>query len=177
MPSTTARLAGCWGHELLHAFDNLGRHFDAAGAKRDWWSARSADEFERRAERLVAQFGAYEGLPGVFVDGRLTLGENIADVFGLSLAFSAYKASLQGKDAPVLDGYTGEQRLFMGWAQMRKSITREEFLRGLLRTDPHSPSVLRVNGVVRNIDAWYQAFEVTEENDLYLPPSERADIW
>ena len=170
-------IGGVLGHELLHAFDNLGRHFDATGAKRDWWTAGSAEEFERRAELLVTQFGAYEALPGIFVDGQLTLGENIADVFGLSLAFDAYQASLGGEQAPVLGGYTGEQRLFMGWAQMRKAIAREELMRGLLQTDSHSPSILRVNGVVRNVDAWYQAFEVTAENDLYIPEFERADIW
>jgi len=170
-------IGGVIGHELLHAFDDIGRHFDAGGAMRDWWSETAATEFERRSQVLVEQYGAYEVLPGRRVDGVLTLGENIADVFGLSIAREAWRLSLEGREPPTLHGFTGEQRFFMGWAQMRRAKDREALTLQLLETDSHSPAELRINGVVRNIDAWYDAFDVRPDDDLYLAPDERARIW
>ena len=116
-------------------------------------------------------------VPGYFIDGNFTLGENIGDVGGLSLAYRAYKMSLNGEEAPVIDGYTGDQRFFLAWAQVWQRKYREDALIQRLTSDPHSPSEFRVNGVVRNFDEWYEAFEVTPEDDLYLPPEERIRIW
>ena len=170
-------IGGVMGHELLHAFDDLGRRFDAEGALRDWWTARSAKAFNERARVIVAQFGRYEPLPGRFVNGKLTLGENIADIFGLTLALDAYRASDHWDERVDIDGFTPEQRFFFGWAQMRREKFRLQTQIQLLETDPHSPGSIRVNGVVRNIDAWYGAFGVEAGDALYLAPEARAAIW
>ena len=170
-------IGGVMGHELLHAFDDLGRRFDSEGALRDWWTAGSARAFDERAQVIVEQFGQYEALPGRFVNGELTLGENIADIFGLSLALDAYRASVNGDEGVDIDEFAPEQRFFFGWAQMRREKFREQTQIQLLETDSHSPASLRVNGVVRNIDAWYEAFDVEPGDALYLAPQERAAIW
>ena len=164
-------------HELTHGFDDQGRKLDATGALRDWWQKADEAEFRRRAERLVAQFSAFEPLPGVHVNGALTLGENIADLGGLSVALDAYHDSLNGKPAPVVDGFTGDQRVFLGWAQVWRGKLRDDALRQKIASDPHSPREYRVNGILRNLDAFDRAYEVKPGEGMYLAPSDRVRIW
>jgi putative endopeptidase len=168
---------GVIGHELTHGFDDEGRKFDAQGKLADWWRPADAKTFEERAARLGAQYSAFEPVPGAHVNGQLTMGENIADLGGLTLALEAYHASLKGAPAPALDGWTGEQRVFLGWAQAWCGKSRDDAIRRTLVSDPHSPRVCRVNGVVRNIDAWYDAFGVKAGDKLYLAPADRVRIW
>ena len=168
---------GVIGHELTHGFDDQGRKFDAEGRLADWWTPDDAKTFEARAARLGRQYSAFEPLPGVHINGELTMGENIADLGGLTLALEAYRASLHGQSAPVLDGLTGEQRVFLGWAQAWRGKVRDDFIRRQVVSDPHSPRVFRVNGVVRNIDAWYDAFGVKPGDKLYVAPEDRVRIW
>jgi putative endopeptidase len=167
------------GHEMGHGFDDQGAKSDGDGNLRDWWTAEDKANFEKLQDKLVAQFNALcpfdEGR--TCVDGELTLGENIGDLGGLSLAYRAYRLSLGGEEAPVIDGTTGDQRFFMAWAQVWRSKLREKTARQYLVTDPHSPPKYRVNGIVRNFDEWYRAFGVTEDDALYLPPEERVRIW
>ena len=170
-------IGGIIGHELTHGFDDEGRKIDADGALRDWWTADDAKQFEERTKKLGAQYSAFEPLPGVHINGELTMGENIADLGGLTLALDAYHASLHGKPAPVLDGMTGDQRVFLGWAQAWRGKLREDAIRRQVVSDPHSPRVFRVNGVVRNIDAWYDAFGVKPGDKFYVAPAERVRIW
>jgi len=168
------------GHEIGHGFDDQGRRFDENGAIRDWWTEETNARFEERADRLGAQYSGYSPVEGRFVNGELTMGENIGDLGGLQMAYSAYHRYLDeccGGEAPVLDGLTGDQRFFLAWAQVWRRLYREDNLIQRLTTDPHSPSQYRTNGIVRNLDAWYEAFGVTEDNDLYLPPEERVSIW
>ena len=168
---------GVIGHELTHGFDDEGRKIDAEGALRDWWTADDAKAFEARAKKLGAQYSAFEPLPGVHINGELTMGENIADAGGLTLALDAYRASLHGKPASVLDGLSGEQRVFLGWAQAWRGKVRDDAVRRQVVSDPHSPRQFRVNGVVRNIDAWYALFGVKPEEKLYVAPEDRVHIW
>ncbi|HYR88230.1 MAG TPA: M13-type metalloendopeptidase [Terriglobia bacterium] len=168
---------GVIGHELTHGFDDEGRKIDADGALRDWWTTTDARTFESRAAKLGAQYSAFEPLPGLRVNGNLTMGENIADLGGLTLALDAYRASLSGTTSPVLDGLTGDQRVFLGWAQAWRGKERDDTLRKRVVSDPHSPRQYRVNGVVRNIDAWYELFGVKPGEALYLDPGQRAHIW
>jgi putative endopeptidase len=168
---------GVIGHELTHGFDDQGRKIDATGKLRDWWTAKDAETFKARANVLGAQFSNYEPLPGVKVNGDLTMGENIADLGGLTLALDAYRASLGGKPAPVLDGYTGEQRVLLGWAQAWRGKVTDDFVRKQVVSDPHSPRQFRVIGPARNIDAWYDAFKVQPEDKMYVAPEARARIW
>jgi putative endopeptidase len=170
-------IGGVIGHELTHGFDDEGRKIDADGTLRDWWTADDAKAFEARANKLSAQYSAFEPLPGVHINGDLTLGENIADLGGLTLALDAYHASLHGKPAPVLDGLTGDQRVFLGWAQAWRGKLREVAIRRQVVSDPHSPRVFRVNGVVRNIDAWYALFDVKPGEKFYVAPEDRVRIW
>jgi len=170
-------IGGVIGHELTHGFDDEGRKIDADGALRDWWTAEDAKAFEARAKQLSDQYSAFEALPGVHVNGDLTLGENIADLGGLTLALDAYRASLKGQPAPVIDGYSGDQRVFLGWAQAWRGKVRDDALRRQVVSDPHSPRKFRVNGVVRNIDAWYELFGVKPEDALYVAPEKRVHIW
>jgi putative endopeptidase len=165
------------GHELTHGFDDKGREIDASGALRDWWTKEDASEFEARAKRLGAQFSSYEALPGLHVDGNLTMGENIADLGGLDIALDAYHAFLKGEPAPVIDGYTGDQRVFLGWAQYWRNKKTDEALRKQVASNPHSPSQFRVDGIVRNIGYWYYAFDVKSSDKLYLQPEARVQIW
>jgi putative endopeptidase len=165
------------GHEIGHAFDDRGRRFDGSGAVRDWWTPADAQHFEDRAQRLVAQLNAYEPLPGLRVNGPVSFAETMGDLGGLAIAFRAYKLSLKGKRAPVIDGLTGEQRFFMGWAQIWRAKERDEFVRSTLQTNPYLPPAFRANVAVGNVDGFYEAFGVKPENRLYRAPAERVRIW
>ncbi len=166
------------GHEIGHGFDDQGRRFDETGMIRDWWTETANERFQTRAQKLIDQYDAYMPLEDLHVNGNLTLGENIGDLGGLQMAYAAYQRyqEANGK-APVIDGYTGEQRFFLSWAQAWRAKTRDDALRQRILTDPHSPEEYRTNGVVRNLDAWYAAFNVTEEHALYLAPEDRVKIW
>ncbi len=164
------------GHEITHHFDDQGRKYDKTGRLADWWTARDVERFEARASDLVKQYGTYEALPGKRVNGELTLGENIADLAGVVIAFDAWKASLGGKPAAVIDGFTGEQRFFLGFAQAWRDKFREQVVLQILTGDPHTPSQFRPN-TVRNLDAWYDAFDVKPGDKLYLAPKDRVRLW
>jgi putative endopeptidase len=170
-------IGGVIGHELTHGFDDQGRKIDADGALRDWWTKDDAAKFDARAKMLGEQYDAFQPIPGVHVKGALTMGENIADLGGLTLALDAYHASLHGKPAPVIDGLTGDQRVMLGWAQAWRGKVTDDFVRKQVVSDPHSPRQFRVNGVVRNIDAWYVAFDVKPGEKLYVAPNKRVKIW
>ncbi len=165
------------GHEIGHGFDDQGSKYDGDGKLQNWWQAEDREQFQKRTQALVAQYSAFEALPGEFVNGEYTLGENIGDLGGLSIAYKAYELSLNGKPSPVIDGYTGEQRVFLGWAQVWRTKYRQEMLSQRLKNDPHSPARFRVNGTVANIPAFYDAFEVKKGDKLYLPPEQRVKIW
>ncbi|NNC38445.1 MAG: M13 family metallopeptidase [Hyphomonadaceae bacterium] len=165
------------GHEMGHGFDDQGSKSDGNGEQRNWWSDADLAAFKERSDSLVGQFNEFEPLPGLNVNGKLTLGENIGDLTGLTMAYAAYKKSLNGKDAPVIDGLTGDQRFFLSYAQIWQRKFREEALRNRVKTDPHSPGEYRANGIVRNFDAWYDAFDIQPGDALYLPPEQRVKIW
>ncbi len=165
------------GHEMGHGFDDQGSKSDWAGVQRNWWTDEDRANFEEFATALADQYSSFQPVPGYFIDGRFTLGENIGDVGGLSMAYRAYKMALNGEEAPVIDGYTGDQRFFLAWAQVWQRKYRQDALIQRLTTDPHSPSEFRVNGVVRNFDEWYEAFDVQPDDELYLPPEDRVRIW
>ena len=165
------------GHEMGHGFDDQGRRFDGTGTMRDWWTEKDGAEFQKRTARLVAQFGAYEVLPGLKVNGELTLGENIGDLTGLVIGYRAYQKSLGGKPAPVIDGLTGDQRFFMGWAQVWRSKERDDALRQQVLTNEHAPSKTRANGPLGNIPEFYTAFGVKAGDKLFIDPAQRVKIW
>ena len=165
------------GHEIMHGFDDQGRKTDAKGQLRDWWTAEDAARFDVEAKKLGALYAAQQPLPGVAINPDLTMGENIADLGGLVLAHAAYNRSLNGQAAPVMDGVTAEQRLFLGWAQVWRDKIRDETLREYLATDPHSPGAARAATPPRNIDAWYDAFGITADQKQYLKPEDRVRIW
>jgi len=165
------------GHELSHGFDDQGRRTDGKGQLRDWWSEEDDARYRELAARLVAQYSAFEPIEGTNIDGEVSLGENMADVAGLTIAHRAYRLSLDGRNAPVIDGFTGDQRFFMGWAQAWRMLYREDALRRQLASEPHSPGPYRVFGVVRNIDAFHDAFDVEEGDGMWLAPEERIAIW
>jgi len=165
------------GHEMTHGFDDQGRKSDGDGVLRDWWTAEDAQRFTQRADRLAEQYSAFEPFPGVHVNGKLTLGENIADLGGLLIALDAYHASLRGQPAPAVDGLTGDQRFFLCCAQIWAEKIRADAEKQQLAADPHSPSDYRVNGVGHNVDAWYDAFGVSPADKLYLAPDQRVRIW
>ena len=165
------------GHEIGHGFDDQGSTFDGNGVMRNWWTRKDQQEFKKRTQALVSQYSSFNVFNDLKVNGEFTLGENIGDLGGLSIALKAYKASLEGKPAPVMDGFTGEQRVFIGWAQAWLNKAREEALRTQVGTDPHSPAKFRVNGVVRNIPEFYTAFNVKPTDSLYLAPEKRVKIW
>ncbi len=164
------------GHEISHSFDNNGAAFDSTGKLRNWWTAADLAKFSQSGKALAAQYDQYEPFPGLHVNGTLTLGENIADVAGLSAAYDAYRASLGGKEPPVIDGYTGDQRFFIAYGQAWASKMRDEALRGRIVTDGHAPGMYRAL-TVRNLDAWYKAFDVQPGDKLYLPPEQRVKVW
>ncbi|WP_298774622.1 M13-type metalloendopeptidase [uncultured Shewanella sp.] len=165
------------GHEISHGFDDQGAKYDGDGNLRDWWSDKDRAEFKKRAAKLAAQYSNYEALPGEFVNGELTLGENIGDLGGLTVAERSYRLSLKGEPSPVIDGLTGEQRLFMGWSQVWRRNYREEELKRRLLVDPHSPSHFRAMGTPRNIPAFYQAFDVQPSDKMFFPEEQRVKIW
>ncbi|WNG20215.1 M13 family metallopeptidase [Cystobacter fuscus] len=164
------------GHEIVHSFDDVGAQFDARGKLENWWTQEDAAKFKAAGQALVAQYNAYRPLPDVSVNGELTLGENIADVAGLAIAHDAYRLSLGGQPAPVLDGFSGEQRFFLGFGQVWRNKYREPTLRRLLLTDGHSPGEYRAS-TVRNQDAWYEAFGAKPGQTLYLTPEQRVRVW
>jgi putative endopeptidase len=170
-------VGGVIGHELTHGFDDQGRKYDSTGKLRDWWAPADAKTFEARAKAFGAQYSSYEPVPGAHVNGDLTMGENIADLGGLTLALAAYHASLKGQPAPVIDGLTGDQRVFLGWAQAWRGKVKDDFVRRQVVSDPHAPRQYRVNGPARNIDAWYAAFGVKPGDKLYVDPDKRVRIW
>ena len=165
------------GHEMGHGFDDQGSKSDFAGVQRNWWTDEDRRNFEVLTSALASQYSQFEPVPGYFIDGNFTLGENIGDIGGLSLAYRAYRMSLNGQEAPIIDGLTGDQRFFLSWAQVWQTKYREDALIQRLATDPHSPSEYRVNGVVRNFDEWYEAFDVQPGDELYLIPEDRVRIW
>jgi len=170
-------IGGVIGHEMSHGFDDQGAKSDADGVLRSWWAPEDLVQFKMRTAALVTQYGQYEPLPGLRLNGTLTLGENIGDNSGLTIALDAYRLSLGGRAAPVLDGFSGEQRFFLSWSQTYREKVREAQLRQDVATDPHSPAEFRVNGVVRNMDAWYEAFGVKPGDRLYRAPQDRVRLW
>jgi predicted metalloendopeptidase len=165
------------GHEIGHGFDDQGRKSDGDGALRDWWTEEDGTRFRQKADMLVRQYSEFSPLEGMSVNGELTLGENIGDVGGLEIAYHAYRLSLRGQEPAHVDGLTGDQRFFLGWSQIWRGKIRDELLAQLLAADPHSPAEFRVNGALRNVDAWYAAFGVRPGDAMYLPPEERVRIW
>ena len=170
-------IGGVIGHEIGHGFDDQGRKSDGDGVLRDWWTAEDAAKFNAQADKLGAQYSAFEPFPGVHVNGKLTMGENIGDMAGLTLALEAYHVSLHGQPAPVLDGFTGDQRIYLGWAQVWRGKSREDALKQQIASDPHSPGYYRVNGTIRNQPGWYSAFDVKPGDKLYVAPEDRVKIW
>jgi putative endopeptidase len=172
-------IGGVIGHEITHGFDDQGRKSDGNGVLQDWWAADDAKKFEVQATRLGSQYESYDfaALPGLHITGRLTMGENIADLGGVLLGLNAYKVSLGGKPSPVLDGFTGEQRVFLGWAQVWRTLFRDDALRQQIVNGPHSPGQVRAFAPLRNVDAWYEAFGVKEGDKMYVKPEERVRIW
>ncbi len=165
------------GHEMGHGFDDQGSKSDWAGIQQNWWTDEDRARFETRVKALGAQYDTYCPLENVCVNGALTMGENIGDLGGLSMAYTAYKLSLDGKEAPVIDGLTGDQRFFLAWAQVWKTKYRDETLVNQIKSDPHSPGMYRANGPLRNFDAWYTAFNVKPGDAMYLAPEQRVRIW
>ena len=165
------------GHEISHGFDDQGRRYDGQGNLTDWWTPSDNSEFQSRAHALIEQYSSYSPIAGQHVNGELTLGENIADLAGVAMAYRAYQLSLTDKVAPVLDGYTGDQRFFLGWAQSWPRKYRDDEMRKRLLTDPHSPGEYRANGVVSNLPQFYAAFDVKPTDKLYLSPEKRVRIW
>lgn len=164
------------GHEISHSFDDQGAKLDEQGRLIAWWTPADLKAFEASTGKLAAQYDAYQALPDLKLNGRLTLGENVGDLGGLAAALDAYHASLGGKPAPVIGGLTGDQRFFMSYAQSYRTLMREPFLRQIIATDPHAPGQFRAYEV-RNFDAWYAAFDVKPGQKLYLAPAERVRIW
>ncbi len=165
------------GHEISHGFDDEGSQFDGDGNLRDWWTKDDHARFDAKTKALVAQFNAYSPVPGYQVNGELTLGENIADLSGLAIAYKAYRLSLNGKQAPVIDGMTGDERFFLSYAQGWRDKTRDEAMVVQLKSDPHSPDKFRANGPLSNLDAFYATFKVKDGDRMYRPPKERVSIW
>jgi predicted metalloendopeptidase len=165
------------GHEMGHGFDDQGSKSDEKGVLRKWWNDEDERRFKELGDKLADQYSKFEALPGLFVNGRLTLGENIGDLGGLNVSLEAYKISLGGNEPPVIDGFTGLQRFFLGFGQIWRQLIREEALRNQVVSDSHSPGEFRANGTVRNMDEWYEAFAVKEGAKLYLEPGQRVRIW
>jgi putative endopeptidase len=165
------------GHEIGHGFDDRGRRFDGAGALRNWWTLEDEQGFDRLSRKLVAQYDAYTPLEGARVNGVVTLRENIGDLSGLEIAWRAYKMSLGGKRSPVIDGFTGEQRFFLSWAQVWRGRIRDEYLRQTLLSTPHAPPQYRANGPASNVDGFYDAFGVTATDRMFRAREGRVRIW
>ncbi len=165
------------GHEMGHGFDDQGRRYDGNGVLRDWWTANDAEEYMKRAKLLAEQFNSFEPLPGLHVNGELTLGENIGDLTGVIIARRAYELSLAGKPAPTIDGLDANHRFYLGWGQIWRAKEREDSLRQQVMTNPHSPEMYRANGSLRNVPEFYQTFEVKEGDKMWLEPEKRTKIW
>ncbi len=165
------------GHEIGHGFDDEGRQFDGDGRLRDWWTPADEAAFNRRTQKLIDQYNAYSPLPGLHGNGKLTLGENIGDLGGLSIAYKAWKIALAGRPSPVIDGIPGNQRFFMAWAQAWRGKARDAYLQQQVLADPHAWNEFRVNGPVSNIQAFYDAFNVKPGDKLYRNPADRVSIW
>ena len=165
------------GHEISHGFDDQGSKYDGTGTLKDWWTAEDRKNFDARTAALAAQYDQYEPLPGIHINGKLTLGENIADLAGLVIAYKAYHIALGGKPAPVLNGLTGDQRFYIAYSQSWREKDRDGKLRAQLLSNPHSPAAWRVNGVVRNDDGWYKAFDIKPTDKFYLAPDKRVRLW
>ena len=165
------------GHEMGHGFDDQGSKYDGEGNLNSWWTDADREAFDKRGKALSAQYSAYEPIEGVNINGDLTLGENIGDLAGLTIAYKAYMKSLDGEQAPVMDGFTGPQRVFIGWAQVWRGKYREDAIRQQVLSDPHSPAEYRVNGTVVNVPAFYEAFDVKPGDELYVAPENRVTIW
>ena len=165
------------GHEMGHGFDDQGRKSDGDGVQRDWWTAADAESYKSRAKALADQYSEFEPLEGENLNGNLGLGENIGDLTGVTMAYDAYKRSLNGKEAPVIDGFTGDQRFFMAWAQVWAIKWKEAALSAQIKNGPHSPGEYRANGIVRNFGPWYDAFDITPDDAMYIPPEKRVKIW
>lgn len=165
------------GHEISHGFDDSGRKYDGKGNLRNWWTPTDQEEFESRSMRLVKQYDSYKPFPTDSINGKFTLGENIGDLGGMSVAYTAYQLSLDGKDAPVMDGFSGDQRFFIGWAQVWRRKYRDKELKKRLLTDPHSPSQYRCNGIVSNLDPFYAAFNIKPDSQMFINPDKRVRIW
>jgi putative endopeptidase len=165
------------GHEIGHGFDDQGRKFGPHGALEDWWTAQDVQVFSARTARLAEEYSGFQVLPGLHVNGSNTIGENIGDLGGLNMAHEAYRISLGGRSAPLIDGLSGDQRFFLAWAQTWREKDREAMLREMVLSDVHAPASVRVNGPLPNMDAWYAAFDVRPGDKLYLPPAERVRIW
>lgn len=165
------------GHEISHGFDDQGANFDGDGVMHEWWQPQDLQQFQNHSQKLIAEYNRFTPLPGQPINGLLTLNENIGDLSGVSMAFKAYQLSLQGKPDKKLDGFTGEQRFFIGWAMIWKSLYRPEVARVLLKTDTHSPPQYRVNGILPNLAEFYEAFAITQQHKLYIPPEKRVKIW
>ncbi len=170
-------IGGVIGHEMGHGFDDQGAKSDARGILRTWWNEKDVAQFKKLGDKLADQYGSYEPLPGAKLNGRLELGENIGDNGGLQVSYEAYKAARAGKPDETLDGFTSDQRFFLGWAQVWRSLVREPELRRRIVIDTHAPGEYRGNGAVRNMDAWYAAYGVKPGDKLFLPPEERVKIW
>lgn len=172
-------IGGVIGHEISHGFDDQGRKSDGSGILRDWWTAEDATKFEAQAARLGEQYEAYsfDGLPGIHINGRASMGENIGDLGGVLISLDAYHTSLGGKAAPVLGGFTGDQRFFLGWGQVWRTLFRNEALRQQLVSDPHSPGQIRAVNPLRNVDAWYAAWKIDPRQKQYIAPADRVRIW
>ncbi|HKE95355.1 MAG TPA: M13 family metallopeptidase, partial [Povalibacter sp.] len=165
------------GHEISHGFDDQGRRYDGAGNLADWWNPQDNEQFTQRARALGAQYNALSPLPGLTVNGDLTMGENIADLSGIAMAYRAYRLSLKGQPAPVIEGLSGDQRFFIGWAQIWARKYRDDELRKRLLTDPHAPSEYRANNILGNIEPFYAAFDIKPGDHMYRDPAERVRIW
>ena len=165
------------GHEIGHGFDDQGSKYDGDGNLKSWWTEADRAKFEERTRGLVAQYNRYEVLPELFINGEFTLGENIGDLGGTAIAYKAYRKSLNGSQAPVIDGFTAAERFFVGNAQSSRLKWRDEMIEMFVKTDPHAPNKYRVNGVVSNIDDFYSTYELKEGDALYLPVTQRINIW
>ncbi|MDQ2878617.1 MAG: M13 family metallopeptidase, partial [Pseudomonadota bacterium] len=164
------------GHEISHSFDNLGADFDSTGRLHNWWTPTDLKRFEQSGQALADQYSAYEALPGLHLNGKQELGENIADTAGLTASYEAYHASLGGRPAPVIDGLTGDQRFFLAFAQSWRTKMRDKALRARIATDVHAPGMFRTE-TVRNLDAWYAAFGIKPGDKRYLAPKDRVHVW
>jgi putative endopeptidase len=165
------------GHEMTHGFDDQGRQFAADGNLKDWWTKADADKFKAKADEVVAQYNNFTVLDSLHINGRLTLGENLADLGGLSIAYEAFTKTKEFKDGKKIGGFTPQQRFFLAWSQIWRSNTLPETAAQLILTDPHSPGEYRCNGPLTNIDAWYEAFNIQPGDKMYKPADQRTRIW